>query len=732
MSYDRACPLLLNAASPIPADSLAHWTQYQRIKLVDVAPDKISLLAECQNEEEHRFLHDWCSWLVSELDQARRLMTRSERHADWIPPIATIDQASNNTIKIGPAPGARYIPARWRFELDVPAVFDRLIFDALDTPWDFLRELLQNAADATRCRMFADLLEREGPVPEYPTQVDERIRSSYPIRVTLSEVEVVNELSKESEIRQVLVVEDSGIGMDTDVIQKYLLQVGQSFYTTQKFRQTYQFVASSRFGVGFLSVFGVSNDVTIETYKPTSEVDTTPLKIRLTGPRSYLLTEKGDRRKSGTKISVVLRKPAATNQITNLIKQWCGRLEFPVFINDLGDSTEVAAEKGKDFVLEVPNVLVEGAKIIIRSFPINKEGIEGDLFVLAHINDKEERWGISSWAANYVANYPQAEVPKIPDSRVFFHGISTHSQDEYDYQVRDNFSSRIDLRGERFQPTLARSGIRFNKSSKGTFNEIQPIWDEILRHHLDSGAPNESGKIWAYKQQIFNKVGSWEFWLEEKATIPAYQEGVMKEMSLQDLVDIDILEVAMMRGVGKALDPRIPLPTRDNTLMAASWVNNLAGDCREYMFENRQLESVELLDDFVICSWKQTAKKQNRDRWDTIEFAAFDSELIGGVLNNVSMHNSNNVLVLNLNHAFTKWYLAVSQACAQELYGLKEKHIERLIRLLNSPLKHGGHEFDKLQSYLKQWQNLPNLPKELLAYFDLTKDQFMLGTRYLE
>ena len=31
MSQDRACPLLLNAACPLPPDSLAHWTQYQRI-----------------------------------------------------------------------------------------------------------------------------------------------------------------------------------------------------------------------------------------------------------------------------------------------------------------------------------------------------------------------------------------------------------------------------------------------------------------------------------------------------------------------------------------------------------------------------------------------------------------------------------------------------------------------------------------------------------------------------
>jgi molecular chaperone HtpG len=62
MNSDRACPLLLNAACPLPADSLAHWTQYQRISHKMVAPDRIELRAECQNQEEHMFLQDWCQW----------------------------------------------------------------------------------------------------------------------------------------------------------------------------------------------------------------------------------------------------------------------------------------------------------------------------------------------------------------------------------------------------------------------------------------------------------------------------------------------------------------------------------------------------------------------------------------------------------------------------------------------------------------------------------------------
>jgi molecular chaperone HtpG len=41
MSVDRACPLLLNAASPLPSNSLAHWTQYQRI--IGWSPESVTV-----------------------------------------------------------------------------------------------------------------------------------------------------------------------------------------------------------------------------------------------------------------------------------------------------------------------------------------------------------------------------------------------------------------------------------------------------------------------------------------------------------------------------------------------------------------------------------------------------------------------------------------------------------------------------------------------------------------
>jgi len=83
MSVDRACPLLFNAACPLPADSLAHWTKYQTITHRLTAPDKIELHAYCHNQDEHRYLEDWCQWLVNEIREAGNTMARASRHNDW-------------------------------------------------------------------------------------------------------------------------------------------------------------------------------------------------------------------------------------------------------------------------------------------------------------------------------------------------------------------------------------------------------------------------------------------------------------------------------------------------------------------------------------------------------------------------------------------------------------------------------------------------------------------------
>lgn len=216
MSQDRACPLAMSAASPLPADSIAHWTKYRGISDRLTAPDKVKLRVECQTQDEHRFFRDWCQWLVDEVNFASVVIPRCRRHNDWRPPEVNLDGPAP-TIVIEPAAGARYIPRDWTMVLDQQTIFDRLVRDVYPQGHACVRELLQNALDATRCRLYEDLREAGLPTPANPTEIDAVWRERYPIRVSLRWVEADNELSGQSEPRQELWIDDPGmIGLRHD------------------------------------------------------------------------------------------------------------------------------------------------------------------------------------------------------------------------------------------------------------------------------------------------------------------------------------------------------------------------------------------------------------------------------------------------------------------------------------------------------------------------------------
>jgi hypothetical protein len=140
----RACPLLINAACPLPAESYVHWDQYRRIRHRAITPFDIEISAQCESPDEHRVLRDWCQWIVDEVAAAPRLLAGSKRHTNWNPPRAKIS-GPDRTISIEPAPDAKYRSVDWRFELDTEEVFSRLIADAYRGQKTFVRELIQNS-----------------------------------------------------------------------------------------------------------------------------------------------------------------------------------------------------------------------------------------------------------------------------------------------------------------------------------------------------------------------------------------------------------------------------------------------------------------------------------------------------------------------------------------------------------------------------------------------------------
>ena len=107
-----------------------------------------------------------------------------------------------------------------------------------------LRELMQNAMDA--CRVMseeAEHMEKYRYVPYFP------------------EIQVILDYKAGK-----MIVMDNGIGMGDDVLTKYFLNIGRSYYKSDEFLyQGKSYRPIGTFGIGFLACFMLSDSVVVET-----------------------------------------------------------------------------------------------------------------------------------------------------------------------------------------------------------------------------------------------------------------------------------------------------------------------------------------------------------------------------------------------------------------------------------------------------------------------------------
>jgi molecular chaperone HtpG len=738
MSVERACPLLLNAASPLPPDSLAHWTQYRRLMHRSISPDRIEITAECDTQDEHRVLQDWCQWIVEEVKNAKLTMPKARRHGNWMIPDAAMSGA-DPTIKIRPSKEATYVPSDWTLKFDETAIFELLVGDLYENPLTFIRELIQNALDATRCKMYSDLIREGQERPDYPTQVNEEYRTHYPVKITLRVAEVLNRLSKEMENRHVLEIEDFGIGMDEEIIEKYFLQIGRSYYTSEDFRRKFPFIPTSRFGIGFLSVFAASEQVLVETNKPDSENYDGPIRLQLTGPRNYLLRERGDRDRPGTRIQVHLRELMKPNELTDLVSGWCKRVEFPLILNDLGTETTITAERPEMFTYEQPVVTNENAKFAVRAFPVNRPGIEGELYVFAAIDERGESWGTWGWAKyDYPQQHPLAAEPKFPANLICLHGISINEK-----QGTGTTAVRLDYRNNKLNPTLSRSSTKAWASARGFSDpEIESRWAEILKEHLTTSKWGTSEDSWWYKQILAGQLPLPHFWAEEPGTIRVYKGSTPQLLSLNDLLLINTITVAMNPGdeytpeSQRGSEKAPAMPEWDGIVPGISHKDfpYISSQHRKAIFRNRYVSRVRWLPSrHLAVDWTLHRGEQEWFYREDLLYPIILAELpysktIGGSIHYVTEYGSETSLI-NQNNAFVQWVIKVKDACLQNQHSLAKEQLHQLISKLHNVLLYRGEEYwlKHLLHYVSNWREIPGLPAALYPPdTELKKEMFVL------
>lgn len=168
------------------------------------------------------------------------------------------------------------------FTLHARSVLQLLMGKSLyDDALVFGRELIQNAVDATRLRFAKKSNSRTRP-----------------------EVSVSTERGKDCTW---IIAKDNGIGMDRYFIERYLTQIGLSFYRSPDLSSFLpsgmpeKFVPVSRFGIGFISSFMVADEICVETKMARG----VPVRARIRGASDAFSIQSLDGRvETGTTIRI--------------------------------------------------------------------------------------------------------------------------------------------------------------------------------------------------------------------------------------------------------------------------------------------------------------------------------------------------------------------------------------------------------------------------------------------
>lgn len=140
----------------------------------------------------------------------------------------------------------------------------------------FLRELLQNALDTSRHREFREQLGN----PEFKAQ---------PITVSYF---------TDKDGYQWIRIDDHGMGMNEEIIQKHLLKKGESYYNSDNFKLEKltirekahtDFVPISRFGIGLLSCFITGDRIEISTLH--KDEPGNPFRLSVEGRNGFFMMQ---------------------------------------------------------------------------------------------------------------------------------------------------------------------------------------------------------------------------------------------------------------------------------------------------------------------------------------------------------------------------------------------------------------------------------------------------------
>lgn len=240
-SYDRA-PIDLRSSRIFKSEySFQQWAIKNSGANYSIENGKISFRAYCETPETFFKLHEYIDWI--EIEIQNYFIFQRQWKKSFIENLQDkVDRTNiNNDTDI-------FLPKRGlSFSLNQKKILELLTgVELYKDKYACLRELYQNSLDACKCMISQN--------------TSSQFKSDGIIEFSL----------EKEDGKTFLCCLDNGIGMSKEVIEKYLLNVGNSFYKSSKFYKLQanwggNFTPTSQFGIGILSCFMIGDNIEITT-----------------------------------------------------------------------------------------------------------------------------------------------------------------------------------------------------------------------------------------------------------------------------------------------------------------------------------------------------------------------------------------------------------------------------------------------------------------------------------
>ena len=361
-------------------------------------------------------------------------------------------------------------------------------------------------------------------------------------------------------------------------------------------------------------------------------------------------------------------------------------------------------------------------------------GVEGEIYILSVIEKNQERWDRLWWLKYEFPTIYAAKPSKgLPQSIVCINGIVVSAP------YSDNFAYRIDIRKEIQNISLSRSlHSHFPITRYQFYDIVKSRLEKALVKHFQTSKIAKSRIGWRYKNKLADYFNELPFWGTLPETIRIRDRGKARKVSLDRIrreetvtliVDNSYMEDTSLRKYLKK-EKLTKRQVINNFAVTYSDAVVLADSFAEAIFSSRKCSSIKLVPHGLAMDWVKKEQEVSKESLTDLNLIKLkDPYLIG-----ISLSDTIDRDLFNIENPITKWLLLVKDACKKGTNGLEFDQFERTFDILKKFIRYTSiHTKDAIQC-LRGWQEATDLPSELRPPFSELNDDMSLAIakRYSE